>query len=56
MVPTIVLAVLIIVVLIVYVVRKVRKPIAKKKEKKAASPVETPSLDAKHNKYDENKE
>lgn len=56
MVPTIVLAVLIIVVLIVYVVRKVRKPIAKKKEKKAASPVETPSLDAKRNKYDENKE
>ena len=56
MVPTIVLAVLIIVVLIVYVVRKVRKPIAKKKEKKAASPVETPSLDTKHNKYDENKE
>lgn len=56
MVPTIVLAVLIIVVLIVYIVRKVRKPISKKKEKKAASPVETPSLDAKHNKYDENKE
>lgn len=56
MVPTIVLAVLIIVVLIVYVVRKVRKPISKKKEKKAASPIETPSLDAKHDKYDENKE
>ncbi len=56
MIPTIVLAVLIIVVVIVYVVRKVRKPIAKKKEKKAASPIETPSLDAKHNKYDENKE
>lgn len=56
MVPTIVLAVLIIVVVIVYIVRKVRKPIAKKKEKKAASPVETPSLDAKHNKYDDNKE
>lgn len=56
MVPTIVLAVLIIVVVIIYVVRKVRKPIAKKKEKKAASPVETPSLDAKHDKYDENKE
>lgn len=56
MVPTIVLAVLIIVVVIVYVVRKVRKPIAKKKEKKAASPIETPSLDAKHDKYDENKE
>lgn len=56
MVPTIVLAVLIIVVVIVYVVRKVRKPISKKKEKKAASPIETPSLDAKHDKYDENKE
>ncbi len=56
MVPTIVLAVLIIVVVIVYVVRKVRKPIAKKKEKKAASPIETPSLDAKHDKYDDNKE
>ena len=56
MVPTIVLAVLIIVVLIVFVVRKVRKPVAKKKEKKAASPIETPSLDAKHDKYDENKE
>lgn len=56
MVPTIVLAVLIIVVVIVYVIRKVRKPIAKKKEKKAASPIETPSLDAKHDKYDENKE
>lgn len=56
MIPTIVLAVLIIVVLIVYVVRKVRKPVAKKKDKKAASLVETPSLDAKHNKYDENKE
>lgn len=56
MVPTIVLGVLIIVVVIVWIVRKVRKPISKKKEKKAASVVETPSLDAKHNKYDDNKE
>ena len=56
MVPTIVLGVLIIVVVIVWIVRKVRKPIGKKKEKKAASVVETPSLDAKHNKYDDNKE
>lgn len=56
MVPTIVLALLIIVVVVVYVVRKVRKPIAKKKEKKAASSADTPSLDAKHSKYDDNKE
>ena len=56
MVPTIVLGLLIIIVVVVWVVRKVRKPIAKKKEKKSASPVETPSLDAKRNKYDDNKE
>lgn len=56
MVPTIVLGVLIIVVVIVWIVRKVRKPIGKKKEKAAASNVDTPSLDTKHNKYDDNKE
>lgn len=56
MVPTIVLAVLIIVVVVIFVVRKVKKPVNKKKEKKAASIKETPSLDAKHDKYDENKE
>ncbi len=57
MIPTIVLAVLIIIVLIVYVVRKVRKPIAKKKEKKATKvAIETPSLDAKRDRYDDNKE
>lgn len=56
MIPTIVLGLLIIIVVIVYVVRKVRKPIAKKKEKKVATPVETPSLEAKHDKYDDNKE
>lgn len=56
MVPTIVLAVLIIVVVVIFIVRKVRKPVAKKKEKKVASIKETPSLDAKHDKYDENKE
>lgn len=56
MIPTIVLGLLIIIVVIVYIVRKVRKPIAKKKEKNVATPVETPSLDAKHDKYDDNKE
>lgn len=56
MVPTIVLAVLIIVVLVVYLVRKVKKPVAKKVEKKVATIKETPSLDTKHDKYDENKE
>lgn len=56
MIPTIVLGLLIIIVVIVYIVRKVRKPIAKKKEKKVATPVETPSLDAKRDKYDDNKE
>lgn len=56
MIPTIVLGLLIIIVVIIYVVRKVRKPIAKKKEKKVATPVETPSLDVKHDKYDDNKE
>lgn len=56
MVPTIVLGLLIIIVVIVYIVRKVNKPIAKKKEKKVATPVETPSLDAKRDKYDDNKE
>ena len=56
MVPTIVLGLLIIIVVIIYIVRKVNKPIAKKKEKKVATPVETPSLDAKRDKYDDNKE
>ena len=56
MIPTIVLGLLIIIVVVVYIVRKVRKPIAKKKEKKVATPTETPSLDAKHDKYDDNKE
>ncbi len=56
MIPTIVLGLLIIIVVIVYIVRKVRKPIAKKKEKKVATPVETPSLEAKHDKYDDSKE
>ncbi len=56
MIPTIVLGLLIIIVVVVFVVRKVRKPIAKKKEKKVATPQETPSLDAKRDKYDDNKE
>lgn len=56
MVPTIVLGLLIIIVLIVYLVRKVKKPVAKKVEKKVATIKETPSLDTKHDKYDENKE
>lgn len=56
MIPTIVLGLLIIIVVVVFVVRKVRKPIVKKKEKKVATPQETPSLDAKRDKYDDNKE
>lgn len=57
MIPTIVLGLLIIIVVIVFIVKKVKKsqPARKAKAKKAKI-TSTKSIDAKHSKYDENKE